>query len=432
MPVRHRTFSAAAAAVAVLATANALDEGSMLRSRVQSHVEETSGTSMSITLEKRVVQMQNQKHKTKKEGIVHKTAYFGNVNIGEPGQAFEVVFDTGSGNLLVPATDCTSEACQQHAKFNEELSSTKKDVSCDGMAPDWNTLPARDEVTITFGTGEVWGRCLQDKLCIGNVCNRGSFIAATYESRNPFKFFAFDGVLGLALPSMSQGPDFNLMSRMKEGRVLRSALFSVFLSDLDTESSEVTFGDIKSHHLSSDLFWVPVQRDSGYWEVMIEDITLNNQKQQICAGCFVAVDTGTSELAGPSDVIEILTQKVGVQSNCGNYDDLPKLGFVVGDHILNLEPKDYIDRDPTGCDVAFMPLDVPPPQGPLFVFGIPFLQKFFTVYDEANRRIGFGVANHTNQDPATASTLLVSLKGTVNSHLGHLEPQQAGNLRVSK
>jgi len=428
MPVRHRTFSAAA--VAMFATAYAVEEASMLRSRVNTHVEESSGTSVSIVLNKRVVQMQKQKHKANKEGVVHKTAYFGNVNIGTPGQPFEVVFDTGSGNLLVPAVDCTSDACAQHAKFNEELSSTKKDVSCDGMAADWENLPARDEVTITFGTGEVWGRCLQDNLCIGNVCNRGSFIAATYESRNPFKFFAFDGVLGLALPSMSQGPNFNLMERMKGGKVLRSALFSVFLSDLDTERSEVTFGEVKSDHLASDLFWVPVQRDSGYWEVMIQDITLNNEKQQICAGCFVAVDTGTSELAGPSDVIEVLTQKVGAQSNCANYDSLPKLGFVVGDHILNLEPNDYIDRDATGCDVAFMPLDVPPPQGPLFVFGIPFLQKFFTVYDEANRRIGFGVANHTNQDAATASTLLVSLKGTVNSHLGHLEPQQsAGNLR---
>jgi len=432
MPVRHRTFYAATVAALVTANTLDLDETSMLRSRVSSHLEESSGTSMSITLSKRVVQMQNQKHKANREGVVHKTAYFGNVNIGSPGQSFEVVFDTGSGNLLVPASDCNSEACQQHAKFNEEHSSSKKDVSCDGMAPDWETLPARDEVTITFGTGEVWGRCLQDNLCIGNVCNRGSFIAATYESRNPFKFFAFDGVLGLALPSMSQGPDFNLMSRMKDGRVLRSALFSVFLSDLDTERSEVTFGEVKSDHLASDLFWVPVERDSGYWEVKIEDITLNNEKQSICAGCYVAVDTGTSELAGPSDVIELLTNKVGVQSNCGNFDSLPKLGFVVGDHILNLEPNDYIDRDLGGCDVAFMPLDVPPPQGPLFVFGIPFLQKFFTVYDEANRRIGFGVANHTNQDPAKAATLLVSLKGTVNAHLGHLEPQSSGNLRVSK
>lgn len=354
-----------------------------------------------------------------KEGIVHKTAYFGNLGVGTPAQSFSVVFDTGSGNLLVPADDCSSEACEAHQKFEQKKSSSVKEVSCEGTAPDWEHAAPHDEVTITFGTGEVWGRCVQDKLCIGNVCDRGSFIAATYESRNPFKWFAFDGVLGLALPSMSQGPDFNLMSRLKQRRILKSAVFSVFLSDLDTEKSEVTFGEVKRDRLASDLFWVPVERDSGYWEVQIEDITLNNNPQKICAGCFVAVDTGTSELAGPSDVIELLTTKVGVRKDCGNYGELPKLGFVIGDHILNLEPRDYVDRDFDGCDVSFMPLDVPPPQGPLFVFGIPFLQKFLTVYDEANRRVGFGVANHTNQDATTAASLLVKMQ------VGHRESKHS-------
>lgn len=176
---------------------------------------------------------------------------------------------------------------------------------------------------------------------------------------------------------------------------------------------------------------MPVERDSGYWEVQIQDITLNNNPQSICKGCFVAVDTGTSELAGPSDVIELLTSKVGVQKDCQNYEDLPKLGFVIGDHILNLEPRDYVDRDFDGCDVSFMPLDVPPPQGPLFVFGIPFLQKFFTVYDEANRRVGFGVANHTNQDAATAASLLVKMGGG-QFHSQHADlpgPQSAGFMK---
>jgi len=407
-------------------------------SAVQVGAEETDGASYTVTLEKRLVKAQasgsarrsHSKHH-RKEGVVHKTAYFGNLGIGTPAQTFSVVFDTGSGNLLVPAEDCSSEACEAHDKFKQAKSSSLKEVSCEGTAPDWEHAAPHDEVTITFGTGEVWGRCLQDNLCIGSVCDRGSFIAATYESRNPFKWFAFDGVLGLALPSMSQGPDFNLMSRLKERRLLQSAVFSVFLSDSDTERSEVTFGQVKRDRLASDLFWVPVERDSGYWEVQIQDITLNNEPQQICKGCFVAVDTGTSELAGPSDVIELLTSKVGVQQDCSNYEDLPKLGFVIGDHILNLEPRDYVDRDLAGCDVSFMPLDVPPPQGPLFVFGIPFLQKFFTVYDEANRRVGFGVANHTNQDAATAASLLVRVPSVHKDshHSDLLGPQSAGFLK---
>jgi saccharopepsin len=374
-------------------------------------------------LEKRVIQSQLEgSQTTRRNGVVHKTAYFGRLDIGHPAQSFSVVFDTGSGNLLVPADDCQSEACHKHDRFYQSKSPSAREVSCEGTPLVEGEEPPHDEVTITFGTGEIWGRCLQDKICIGSVCDRGSFIAATYESRNPFESFAFDGVLGLGLLSMSQGEDFNIMHRMQTHDALKQSLFSVFLSDLDAERSEVTFGEVKHEHLASDLFWVNVARDSGYWEVQIADITIDDHPQDLCPNCYVAVDTGTSELAGPSDVVDTLAEKLNVLMDCSNYDSLPKLGFVVGDHILNLEPTDYVDKDGSRCDVSLMPLDVPPPKGPLFVFGIPFLQKFYTVYDEANRRIGFGVAKHANQDSYKSRALLVDIGGggAVNRSLSFL------------
>lgn len=371
------------------------------------------GSSVSMSLERResIVHMSldSSSSDVARSSVIHKTAYFGTLNIGEPGQSFSVVFDTGSGNLMVPAYDCKSEACSVHDRFNEQHSSSVRGVSCDGTAPVDGQDPPEDEVTITFGTGEIWGRCLQDQICIGSVCNRGSFIAATYESRSPFKTFAFDGVLGLALPTMSQGPDFNFMSTLQDQGALRQGIFSVFLSDSTAENSEVTFGEVKADHLDTNLFWVPVARDSGYWEVQIADITLNNKQQDLCAQCYVAVDTGTSELAGPSDVIGRLSELLNVREDCSNYKTLPKLGFVIGGHIMNLEPRDYIDSYSSRCEVSLMPLDVPPPKGPLFVFGIPFLQKFYSVYDGTNRRVGFGVAKHKDQIGEKAASLLVSL-----------------------
>merc|ERR1712224_948308 len=163
-------------------------------------------------------------------------------------------------------------------------------------------------------------------------------------------------------------------------------------------------------HLASDLFWVDIKRDSGYWEVQIEDITLDNVVQGFCPSCSVAVDTGTSELAGPSNVIRDLTNKLGLRSDCSNYNALPKLGFKVQTHILNLDPTDYVDnKNGFSCELSFMPLDVPPPQGPLFVFGIPFLQKFFTVYDVAESKVGFAVAKHADEDPSFAASFLVEV-----------------------
>mmetsp|Transcript_41179 Transcript_41179/g.119012 ORF Transcript_41179/g.119012 Transcript_41179/m.119012 type:complete len:414 (-) Transcript_41179:125-1366(-) len=368
----------------------------------------SGATSMAISLSRRTVKMRlGSEGSLKKSGVVHKTAYFGTVEIGTPPQSFSVVFDTGSGNLLVPAEDCQSEACRTHERYIQSTSSTTMEVSCDGSPRRPSDPAPTDEVTITFGTGEIWGRCVQDMICLGGTCSPGSFVAATYESAMPFSSFTFDGVLGLALGGMSQGPDFNFMQRMSKDRVLRQSVFAVFFSDDDAERSEVSFGEAKREHMASELFWVDVARDSGYWEVKIDDIAVNNVLQDLCVNCYVAVDTGTSELAGPSSVIEALASKLNVLSDCSNYASLPRLGFQIGGRILNLEPRDYVDNANGRCDVSLMPLDVPPPQGPLFVFGIPFLQKFYTVYDQDTRRVGFAAARHIGQAQNHSASLIV-------------------------
>lgn len=365
-------------------------------------------STMAVSLARRTIRMHSEGKVTHdRSGVVHKTAYFGTIDIGSPPQSFSVVFDTGSGNLLVPADDCNSEACSHHQRFSQSRSGSYEEVSCDGTPRRPGSAPPHDEVSITFGTGEIWGRCVQDMICLEGVCDRGSFVAATYESSSPFSAFSFDGVLGLALSAMSQGPNFNLMERMSEAHVLKQSLFSVFLSDDDSERSEVSFGEVKSEHLASELFWVDVARNSGYWEVKIDDIAIENAPLELCVDCYVAVDTGTSELAGPSDVIEQLTRRLNVMPDCSNYAELPRLGFQIGGRILNLEPRDYIDKAYGRCDVSLMPLDVPPPQGPLFVFGIPFLQKFLTVYDQDTQRVGFAVARHKGQAAGHAASLLV-------------------------
>merc|ERR1719321_2197660 len=163
--------------------------------------------------------------------------------------------------------------------------------------------------------------------------------------------------------------------------------------------------------MASDMFWQPVSRQTGYWQVQIEDLTVNNERQGLCKNCQVAVDTGTSQLAGPTDVINDLSSRLNVKNDCSNYKDLPDLGFLVGEHIMNLKPQDYVDKGPDGCEVSLMPLDVPPPNGPLFIFGDPFLRKYYTAYDSANRKVGFATARHPEDNQEEAATLLVSLNG---------------------
>jgi hypothetical protein len=346
------------------------------------------------------------KGKTK---VVHKTAYYGKLEVGTPRQSFTVVFDTGSGNLMLPSTYCQSRACTMHRRFDRKGSATAEDIEADGS----RSRPGapRDQITVTFGTGEISGVFMKDDICIGNLCNNVRFVGSTDETDDPFTSFNFDGVLGLALPQMSQGPEFSVMDHLVNSKALKQPLFSVFLSDSNVEASEITFGDIKQDHMASDMFWEPVSRDTGYWQVQIQDITINNKRQSLCSNCQVAVDTGTSQLAGPTDVINELSRRLDVRTDCSNYKSLPNLGFVMGKHVLNLKPQDYVDKGSEGCEVSLMPLDVPPPNGPLFIFGDPFLRKYYTAYDRANNRVGFAAARHTDVALEESSSLLVSLNG---------------------
>ena len=49
-------------------------------------------------------------------------------------------------------------------------------------------------------------------------------------------------------------------------------------------------------------------------QVVIDDITFDNKPKNLCAdGCEVAVDTGTSMLAGPSDLVDKLSSMLGAK-----------------------------------------------------------------------------------------------------------------------
>ncbi|CAE7837720.1 PGA [Symbiodinium microadriaticum] len=350
-------------------------------------------TSVSVALHKRVATVATvRKHaEASKSSVQHKMAYFGTIQVGNPPQEFSVVFDTGSGNLIVPGSDCSSDACTSHRRFDHRKSDGINAINCDGSNVSRGMLA--DEITITFGTGKITGQCFTDSICVGAACSKGNFISSLDESYTPFATFSFDGVLGLALDSMAQSNEFSVMSRLHGAGVLAQPLFSVFLSDSDEEKSEITFGAIKEEHMASELYWVNVVGDAGYWQVEIQDIYLGDKAQKLCQGCRVAVDTGTSELAGPSDIIARLEGLLGSGHDCSNLDSLPHLGFSVRGpngkpKILSLSPKDYTSEGSFGgCNLSLMNLDVPPPKGPLFVFGIPFLQKYFTVYDHENSRL---------------------------------------------
>lgn len=323
--------------------------------------------------------------------------YFGQITLGTPPQHFQVVFDTGSGNLIIPSIECKSQACQEHKRYNSSASSTAINIGF-AATPDKEVdkNQERDVVTITFGTGEVSGIFVKDHICVGNICAHGNFISLTEESSQPFSFVPFDGIFGLGLPQMSENAQWNVLDDMIRDKVLKKNMFSVYLAADDDDASEISFGEYNKDRMAEELFWVPVS-NPGYWQVGMDEIMLGSEASGLCKGnCQVAVDTGTSMMAGPSNVVEAISKKLAVNSHCQNLDKMPELGFKIGNHTLKLKPEDYIDisDDRKQCSMALMTMDVPPPKGPLFIFGDPFLRRYYTVYDREELKVGFALAKN--------------------------------------
>jgi len=245
---------------------------------------------------------------------------------------------------------------------------------------------SRDVVTITFGTGEMSGVYVRDTLCLGHtnsVCFPTDFVAATDESDEPFAKAPFEG------------PAFSIVQRLGDSGTMQRPLFAVFFGN-DSEDSEITFGRYDKRRMASELMWLPVT-EPGYWQIKVDSVVVGGQTMDPCSGdrgCQVAVDTGTSLLAGPSDVVESLVERLHVAMDCSNKLNLPDLTFVVGNVSLALSPDDYVSQTAGSCSLGLMAMDIPPPKGPLYIFGDPFLRKYYTVYDLEGPRVGLALANH--------------------------------------
>jgi len=392
--------------------------------------EEESGCAGALT-----IPLTRQRVPITEEGstIHYKSAYYGTVLAGTPAVPYKVVFDTGSGHLILPSTYCSSETCRAHKRYRRSQSSSARDIDHDGSTV--QPGEPRDQITVSFGTGEVSGVFVEDLVCVGdNIpsvlpqdelppgCTKMSMIVATEMSAEPFKAFEFDGVLGLGLHGLSQGTAFNFVDVMADAIQQRghsmAHTFGVFLADDGQAGSEITLGGWSQERLDEKLRWNSVaDPELGHWTINIKEMNVNGNPVSFCAsgGCKAVVDTGTSLLAVPTDAFaelyELLRHAPPPGGNCKGAG--PQLNMVLDSMTVTLGPEDLTrfeegqsqsqslfasndgSKPKPRCRPMLMTMDLPEPLGPkLFILGEPVLRKYYTVFDGKSKRVGFGRARH--------------------------------------
>jgi saccharopepsin len=313
--------------------------------------------------------------------------YFSEIELGTPPQKFKVVLDTGSSNLWVPSSECSSIACYLHNKYDSSASSTYKKNGT--------------EFSIRYGSGSLSGFVSEDTLKIGDLTIKEQLFAeATNEPGLAFAFGRFDGILGLGFDTISVNRIEPPFYKMVNQGLLDEPVFAFYLGDANKEGDEsvATFGGVDKSHYTGELIKIPLRR-KAYWEVDLDAITLGDETADL-ENTGVILDTGTSLIALPSNLAEMINAQIGAKKgftgqysvDCEKRSSLPDITFALSGHNFTIGPYDYTLEVQGSCISAFMGMDFPEPVGPLAILGDAFLRKWYSVYDLGNGAVGLAKA----------------------------------------
>jgi hypothetical protein len=299
--------------------------------------------------------------------------YFIEVEVGTPAQTFTVVPDTGSSNLWMYSSECWSLPCWYHKTYNHKHSSTWKK---DG-----------EKFDIQYGSGGVKGTVSWDNAAIGDVKSTMGFGEVTSVSGIGFYTSQMSGILGLAYDSISVDGLKTFMTNSD----LKEKSFSFYLKDTSEESYMVIPGWDSENYATIDTHKVVEQK---YWALKLDSIAQGDKV--IDASAYKAViDSGTSLLVGPKDLVDPLIAGITINQDCSGLDQLPDLTFTIDGTAYTLTPDEYALKvslaGQTECLLGIQSM-VFPAGFDYFIFGDVFMRKYPSYFNLMDNTVSFQVA----------------------------------------
>ncbi|KAG0703180.1 aspartic peptidase domain-containing protein [Suillus ampliporus] len=323
-------------------------------------------------------------------------SYGAQVGVGSPATTYNLIVDTGSSNTWLGASAA--------------YVSTSTSVN------------TGQPVEVSYGSGYFVGTEYTDTVTLGSgliIPKQSIGVASTSEG-----FAGFDGILGIGPLNLTEGTltneetatiptvTQNLHSQGTISRIVIGVSFEPTTSQTVT-NGELTFGGTDATKYTGSLAYTPlttISPASTYWGIN-ESITYGSTT--ILSATAGIVDTGTTLIYIATNAFDKYKSATGatLDTDTGllsitltKYDALKNLDFNIGKTAYSLTPNGqiwprslntYIGGDSSSIYLVVSDIGAPSGQGFDFVNGLTFLERFYSVFDTTNSRVGFATTKYT-------------------------------------
>ncbi|KAG5339929.1 ASPP protease, partial [Acromyrmex charruanus] len=326
--------------------------------------------------------------------------YYGIISVGTPPQKFNIHFDTGSSNFHLPSINCYTDNihCSSLTRYNSSESHTYIEVGT--------------FIGLHYAVGELTGYLSTDVVNIAGVNVQNQTFTEAVTRDLTFAFLSYDGILGMGYPEISTKGVPPIFTSMIDQGLVSAPVFSFYLNNY-YYGSELILGGIDPLYSNTEFTYVNVSH-KGYWQFPIDKIKMRHMI--FCEdGCEAIAHTGFSGLSGPASEIEFINNeidtltRVGISHggdifvDCHEISELPNVTFFLNNKPFVLTAKDYINMkntisykfnstdkyNITLCTSYFVNSKEYFGSSDIWILGIPFLNRFYSVFDMGNDRVGF-------------------------------------------
>jgi pepsin A len=246
-----------------------------------------------------------------------------------------------------------------------------------------------------------------------------------HEIGSIFSQIPFEGILGMAFPSMAADNHTPFFDNVMQQNVLQGRNeFSFFFTKLPNKASAIFFGGVDNRFYEGKIRMFPVVQPH-YWAIQLADFLIGNTSYAMddTVSFFenfydhkdsskptpkkidkLIVDTGTTYFTAPSGLTsKILRLLPGAR--CDDIKSYPNITYKLIDeegspYDLVVPPSVYmVTDDGDWCEPAFMAIDVPSQYGPALLLGEVFMRHWHTTFDrgdgsDGSAFVGFALAKH--------------------------------------